>query len=61
VAFDALVSDLRAGRLDHDIPAHGTLIRVRRSGGLRAPRAEVVAQRAEAQTAREARTMKESK
>ena len=60
-AFDALVSDLRAGRLDHDVPAHGTLIRVRRSGGLRAPRAEVVAQRAEAQSAREARAMKESK
>lgn len=54
-AFDVLVDDLRSGRLDHDVPAHGTLIRVRRSGGLRAPRGEVVAQRAEAQAARAAR------
>lgn len=27
--FDALVDDLRAGRLDDEIPAHGTLARVR--------------------------------
>ena len=27
--FDALVDDLRAGRLDEEIPAHGTLARVR--------------------------------
>ena len=60
-AFDKMVEDLRAGRLDHDVPSHGTLIRVRRSGGLRAPRADVVAERAEAREAREARTPKETK
>jgi NADH-quinone oxidoreductase subunit E len=27
--FDALVDDLRAGRLQDEIPAHGTLARVR--------------------------------
>ena len=59
-AFDQLVADLRAGRLDHDVPSHGTLIRVRRSGGLHAPRADVVAERAEARDAREARTPKET-
>ena len=40
-ALDALVSDLRNGRRDDEIPPHGTLIRVRRNGGLRAPRAQV--------------------
>ena len=34
-AFDALVAELKDGKRDHEIPAHGTLIRVRRSGGLR--------------------------
>ncbi len=33
--FDALVDDLRAGRLSEDVPPHGTLVRVRRDGGLR--------------------------
>jgi NADH-quinone oxidoreductase subunit E len=60
-AFDSLVADLLAGRLDHDVPSHGTLIRVRRSGGLQAPRAEVAAQRAIAREAREARASKETK
>ena len=60
-AFDSLVADLRAGRLDHDVPSHGTLIRVRRSGGLHAPRAEVAAQRASARDARETRATKETK
>jgi NADH-quinone oxidoreductase subunit E len=60
-AFDSLVADLLAGRLDHDVPSHGTLIRVRRSGGLQAPRAEVAAQRAVAREAREARASKETK
>lgn len=60
-AFDALVGELRSGRLDHEVPSHGTLIRVRRSGGLHAPRAEVVAQRAEAQAARQERSAKEEK
>lgn len=53
--FDALVRELRDGRRDHDIPRQGTLIRVRRSGGLRAPKSEIVAQRGEAKAAREAR------
>ena len=59
-AFDQLVADLRAGKLDHDVPAHGTLIRVRRSAGLRAPREQVASERAEARLAREARTPKET-
>jgi NADH-quinone oxidoreductase E subunit len=60
-SFDAMVDELRAGRLDHDVPSHGTLVRVRRSVGLRAPRAEVVEQRAQAREARAARTPKEEK
>ena len=50
--FGALVDELRDGKLDHDVPAHGTLIRVRRSGGLRVPRQEIVDQRALATAAR---------
>lgn len=50
--FDALIDELRAGKLDHDVPSHGTLIRVRRSGGLRAPRQEIVEQRARSSAAR---------
>lgn len=53
--FDALVSDLRAGKREEEIPPHGTLIRVRRAGGLRAPRQQVAAERDAAQKAREAR------
>jgi NADH-quinone oxidoreductase subunit E len=59
--FDALVSKLREGQLDHDVPAHGTLVRVRRSVGLRAPRQEVIEQRALARDARAARAAKEEK
>lgn len=44
--FDALVDDLRAGRLDETVPPHGTLVRVRRSVGLQADRAAIVAERA---------------
>jgi NADH-quinone oxidoreductase E subunit len=33
--FDQLVDDLRAGRLDAEVPGHGTLVRIRRDGGLR--------------------------
>ena len=55
-AFDGLIEDLRAGRLDHDVPPHGTLIRVRRSGGLRADAGEIAAERA---SAREARAKRE--
>jgi len=32
--FNALVNQLRDGQLDHDVPTHGTLVRVRRSVGL---------------------------
>src|ERR1019366_10654571 len=56
--FDALVEELRAGKRDHDIPPLGTLIRVRRSGGLHAPKAELVAERAKAKAARDARAEK---
>ncbi len=44
--FDALVEDLRAGRLADSVPPHGTLVRVRRSVGLQADRAEVATERA---------------
>jgi len=59
--FDAMVGELRAGKLDHEVPAHGTLVRVRRSVGLRAPRQEVVEQRAAAREARALRAAKEEK
>lgn len=32
--FDSLVEDLRSGRLDEEVPPHGTLSRVRRSVGV---------------------------
>jgi NADH-quinone oxidoreductase subunit E len=38
--FDGLVDDLRAGRLDDEVPPHGTLSRVDRALGLRAGRGE---------------------
>jgi len=44
-SFDRLVDDLRAGRLDGDVPAHGTLVRVRRHGGLRVDDATVRSER----------------
>jgi NADH-quinone oxidoreductase E subunit len=47
-SFDALVEDLRAGRRSEDIPPHGTLVRVRRQGGLRVDDATVRAERAAA-------------
>jgi NADH-quinone oxidoreductase subunit E len=57
--FDTLVEDLRAGGRSEEIPPHGTLVRVRRNGGLRVTRAQVAAERAavaeaQAQRAREA-------
>ena len=51
-AFDAMVADVRAGKLDHEIPSHGTLVRVRRQGGLRVSREEIAQQRAVAAAAR---------
>ena len=44
--FDRLVDDLRAGRLADDVPAHGTLVRVRRTVGLQADRAQIASERA---------------
>ena len=44
-SFDRLVDDLRSGRRDDDIPPHGTLVRVRRAGGLRVDDATVRAER----------------
>ena len=44
-SFDELVDDLRAGRLADEVPPHGTLVRVRRSGGLRVDDATVRAER----------------
>jgi NADH-quinone oxidoreductase subunit E len=58
-AFDALVEDLRAGRLEHDVPPHGTLIRVRRSGGLRVDAAQIDAERARARAERDERIAQE--
>jgi NADH-quinone oxidoreductase subunit E len=46
--FDALIADLRAGRLDDEVPPHGTLVRVRRQGGLRVEPAIIEAERAAA-------------
>jgi NADH-quinone oxidoreductase E subunit len=53
--FDALVDDLRAGRLDETVPPHGTLVRVRRSVGLQVDRATIVAERAKEAEAKAAR------
>jgi NADH-quinone oxidoreductase E subunit len=50
--FDTLVEELRSGRREHDIPPHGTHSRVKRQGGLRAPKDEVAAERARARDAR---------
>ncbi|HUO49408.1 MAG TPA: NAD(P)H-dependent oxidoreductase subunit E [Acidimicrobiales bacterium] len=50
-AFDALVEDLRAGRLDDEVPHHGTLVRVRRQGGLRVDAGTVAAERETARVA----------
>ena len=53
--FDAMVDELKAGKRDHDIPSHGTLIRVRRSGGLRASKSDVASERGDAKAARDKR------
>lgn len=58
--FDAMIEDLRSGRLDHDVPAHGTLVRVRRSGGLRVERSDIATERADARAARDLRLAKEN-
>ena len=53
--FDTMVQDLREGRLDHEVPAHGTLNRVKRQGGLRVNREDIAAERALASAERTAR------
>ena len=54
-SFDALLDDLRSGALSGTVPPHGTLVRVRRSVGLVADRAAIVAERAKASEAKAAR------
>jgi NADH-quinone oxidoreductase E subunit len=54
-SFDALLGDLRSGALSGTVPPHGTLVRVRRSVGLVADRAAIVAERAKASEAKAAR------
>jgi NADH-quinone oxidoreductase subunit E len=54
-AFDQLVADLRAGRRDGEIPPHGTLVRVRRNGGLRVGRDQIASERAATADAQAAR------
>lgn len=55
-AFDEMVSQLRDGKLDHQVPAHGTLVRVKRSGGLRVSASDIAVERAAAAAERAART-----
>ncbi len=57
--FDALIGELRDGKRDHEIPSHGTLVRVRRAVGLKASKVEVAEQRQAAKAARDARLEKE--
>ena len=45
-SFDTLVGELRAGRHDAEVPPHGTLIRVRRQGGLRVDEDTIARERA---------------
>jgi NADH-quinone oxidoreductase E subunit len=47
-SFDTLAEGLRAGTLGDDIPRHGTLVRVRRQGGLRVDDVTIRAERAAA-------------
>ncbi len=44
--FDHLIEELREGRLSDDVPPHGTLVRIRRDGGLRVDDETVAAERA---------------
>ncbi len=54
-SFDSLVADLRAGRREGEVPAHGVLCRVSRQGGLAVPAEQVAAERAAADQAAEER------
>jgi len=53
--FDRLVEDLRSGALQGEVPPHGTLVRVRREGGLRVDDATIEAERSAAAQAAAAR------
>ena len=57
-SFDALVAKLRAGDLAETVPPHGTLVRVRRTSGLGADRAQVAKERAEMDKAMAGRAAK---
>jgi len=46
--FDRLVEELRAGGRAEEIPPHGTLVRIRRTGGLRVDPAQIARERAAA-------------
>ena len=59
-SFDELVSELRLGRRADEVPPHGTLVRVKRNGLLRASRERLIAERATERAAREQRTPAES-
>jgi NADH-quinone oxidoreductase E subunit len=59
-AFDEMIQSLRDGRLDAEVPAHGTLVRVKRGRALVA-REQISAERSAAKAAREERTAQESK
>jgi NADH-quinone oxidoreductase subunit E len=50
-SFDRLVAELRAGSLDDTVPPHGTLVRIRRDGGLRVDESSLAAERTAAATA----------
>ncbi len=54
--FDTLTADLRAGRLDDEVPHHGTLLRVRRRHGLAVDVATIEAERRAAAAAGEGDT-----
>lgn len=45
-SFDQLVEDLAEGRLKETVPPHGTLVRLRRAGGLRVSPQRIVEERA---------------
>jgi NADH-quinone oxidoreductase subunit E len=47
--FDELIDELSAGGHTEDIPHHGTLVRVRRSGGLRVDPDQIARERAAAE------------
>ena len=47
-AFDQLIDELSAGGHAEDIPPHGTLVRIRRNGGLRVEPGQIARERARA-------------